>query len=176
MAFRPAPRTTLALRIPDVYRGTGIARSHHATAIHGTFSCLVQHGVYGGCVSPNVLGDTHGNPEPVCGGSVSGNDQRSWQHCGFCRTVFIRLPAHSNREFFVRPGRDDVVSNWRRAADPVYAQTNERRELKNRACSLFFWKRYEFIAQAADSDHVARIGRLVLDVPAQTHDEIVDGA
>src|SRR5216683_778185 len=41
---------------------------------------------------------------------------------------------------------------------------------------LLIRKRNELVAEAADSYEVAGFGRFFLDVPAQTHDEIVDGA
>src|SRR5258706_14350685 len=98
MALRQAPRKTLALRVPDVYRRNWIARSHDPTALNRAFSRIVQHGVYGGCVSPEILGDPVRNPWPVGGGREGGDDQCSRQNCGVCRTLFISVPWHSNTE------------------------------------------------------------------------------
>jgi len=99
LALRQELRKTLALRGPDVCLCNRSAGPPRSTALNSTLDRVVRHGVYGLCLSPDILGDPNGDPEPVGGGGRSGHDQRCGQRSRFCRPSSVRLSERQNGSF-----------------------------------------------------------------------------
>src|ERR1700693_1455070 len=69
---------------------------------------------------------------------------------------------------------DSDVMNWRNTRS-LHCACCARFGRDDRNFLSVFGFGYEAVAYAADSQQVPRTGRIVLDVAAQAHDEIVDG-
>jgi len=76
-----------------------IAQPRSTPNLSGT----IHHGMYGGCVSPDVLGDTDGNSEPVDPQAAAvGMINAIGSVAGLQGPLRVRLPTHSNGVFFGR--------------------------------------------------------------------------
>jgi len=89
---------------------------------HSTLNRMVHHGVYGLCLSPDVLGNPDRDPESVGRSGRSGHGQRCGQRSRLCRPSSVRLPEHANGIIFVRPGPNDGLRPCWRAADTLHSE------------------------------------------------------